>query len=537
MSNNVKNYYDKLTDKNSSKKMTTGDSLSSIYNTNHSSKYSSNKNTQDLLSKIGFTNFNNANAKISPVAPPVTPTPIQASTQAPTQVQQVAQTQAPTPAPAQAPTQAQTPTPVTPAPINANVVAPPVTPPVAPPVTPPPPFEDPQELAIQKYLSGLNGVTETEEELRRRIAEITGETLGAQTMIGGEPISAGAQTGRKNYLSREALAQLQPLQSALDAEVAIREGKSQEPIVIGDSTYAPDGTLLSKETGDPMNPMLVSQGQQIIDPVTGEVIASGAPKEVTVSTSITEANGRRLLVNKATGETIKDLGEASSASPYENELTKYQNINTAEKLRQNFENTKTFQDYKEITMNAINMNNVWEAYKNSDKFGTNDDNAVGRNGASIAVLTLFQKLLDPGSVVRESEYARAAMGTPLWARMKGAKDALTEGGVGMSDYELHAILSTANVLAASTEKEYARRYKAETDRTASLGLSPEQVYGYIYEPQGLNYGGYTADNVSALESIETSSADDNYVNIPFESGNQTSTKGSYNGMSYILTND
>jgi len=529
MSNNYTNYYNKLLNKTSSKKMITGDSLSdsSLYGTNHSSKYSNNSNTQDLLSKIGFTNFNNANAKISPVAPPVTSTPIQAPTQAPTPVQQVAQTQAPTPAPT-APIQVPTPAPV-------QTVAPPAPAPVVAPA--PTPVEDPQETAIQNYLSGLNGVTDTEANLRRRIAEITGETLGAQTMIGGEPISAGAQTGRKNYLSREALAQLSPLQSALNAEVAIREGKSQEPIVIGDSTYAPDGTLLSKETGDPMNPMLVSQGQQIIDPVTGEVIASGAPKEVTVSTSITEANGRRLLVNKATGETIKDLGEASSASPYENELTKYQNINTAEKLRQNFENTKTFQDYKEITMNAINMNNVWEAYKNSDKFGTNDDNAVGRNGASIAVLTLFQKLLDPGSVVRESEYARAAMGTPLWARMKGAKDALTEGGVGMSDYELHAILSTANVLAASTEKEYARRYKAETDRTASLGLSPEQVYGYIYEPQGLNYGGYTADNVSALESIETSSADDNYVNIPFESGNQTSTKGSYNGMSYILTND
>ena len=49
---------------------------------------------------------------------------------------------------------------------------------------------------------------------------------------------------------------------------------------------------------------------------------------------------------------------------------------------------------------------------------------------SQAVLVTFQKILDPTSVVRESEYARSASGLSLIEQVAGALERLKEGGAG-----------------------------------------------------------------------------------------------------------
>ena len=61
---------------------------------------------------------------------------------------------------------------------------------------------------------------------------------------------------------------------------------------------------------------------------------------------------------------------------------------------------------------------------------------------SQAVLVTFQKILDPTSVVRESEYARSAEGQALLARIEGAYEKLKSGGAGvpLSELEKYAKL-------------------------------------------------------------------------------------------------
>lgn len=65
------------------------------------------------------------------------------------------------------------------------------------------------------------------------------------------------------------------------------------------------------------------------------------------------------------------------------------------------------------------------------------------NGASQAVLVTFQKLLDPTSVVRESEYARSAQGVSMMQRMEGYIARLSHGGAGVPKAELLEMVKTA----------------------------------------------------------------------------------------------
>lgn len=63
---------------------------------------------------------------------------------------------------------------------------------------------------------------------------------------------------------------------------------------------------------------------------------------------------------------------------------------------------------------------------------------------SQAVLVTFQKILDPTSVVRESEYARSAAGQSLLSQIQGAADRLAMGGAGVPVAELEKFANLAD---------------------------------------------------------------------------------------------
>lgn len=66
-----------------------------------------------------------------------------------------------------------------------------------------------------------------------------------------------------------------------------------------------------------------------------------------------------------------------------------------------------------------------------------------KNGGSQAVLVTFQKILDPTSVVRESEYARTTDGQALLDRIEGYMTRLAQGGANLTDREMAAMVATA----------------------------------------------------------------------------------------------
>jgi hypothetical protein len=105
--------------------------------------------------------------------------------------------------------------------------------------------------------------------------------------------------------------------------------------------------------------------------------------------------------------------------------------------------------------------------------------AGDKNGGSQAVLVTFQKILDPTSVVRESEYARTAAGQSFLNRLDGYQQRLAQGGAGMTDGELAAMVETARQFMDAMQSFTAVERRRIETQIGQYGLNPASVFGDI----------------------------------------------------------
>jgi len=119
-------------------------------------------------------------------------------------------------------------------------------------------------------------------------------------------------------------------------------------------------------------------------------------------------------------------------------------------------------------------------------------------GGSQAVLVTFQKILDPTSVVRESEYARSASGLSLLSRMEGYIDRLKVGGAGVPKKDLAAMVETARQFLENT-KGSTKGLRTRVGRTADHFGVPREL---IFEDTGEEAAGgdATGDGWTTLPS-------------------------------------
>jgi hypothetical protein len=111
-----------------------------------------------------------------------------------------------------------------------------------------------------------------------------------------------------------------------------------------------------------------------------------------------------------------------------------------------------------------------------------------RSGAaapgSQGVLVTFQKILDPTSVVRESEYARSASGLSLISRMEGAWDKITKGGAGVPVHDLEQFVTLAEQFVRN-QAQAAEMTKQQIESIAKeSGLNPANITRELDLPGG-----------------------------------------------------
>lgn len=102
--------------------------------------------------------------------------------------------------------------------------------------------------------------------------------------------------------------------------------------------------------------------------------------------------------------------------------------------------------------------------------------APDKNGGAQAVLVTFQKILDPTSVVRESEYARTATGQSLLNRLVGYKERLEAGGAGLTDSEMAAMVETAKQFLAGAEESLKGDRRRIEASAREFQIKPELVF-------------------------------------------------------------
>lgn len=122
----------------------------------------------------------------------------------------------------------------------------------------------------------------------------------------------------------------------------------------------------------------------------------------------------------------------------------------------------TVKTQNEIAIQVSKM----DALLNSSRAG--DMN--GKNALDQTLITVFNKINDPGSVVRESEYARTSDGLSFVNRFQGAFDKFVKsGGAGLTDQEREDLVTAAKIIANSTGEQYNRILDNQYSITEELG--------------------------------------------------------------------
>ncbi len=128
--------------------------------------------------------------------------------------------------------------------------------------------------------------------------------------------------------------------------------------------------------------------------------------------------------------------------------------------------------WSDATANYSEMKRQSEIMRDGLQAARNGDMAAG----SQAVLVTFQKILDPTSVVRESEYARSASGQSVMNQMEGFLERLARGGAGVPVPELERFAALADKFVQNAGSGLEGR-RARLSRTANYyGLEPSLIF-------------------------------------------------------------
>jgi len=94
-----------------------------------------------------------------------------------------------------------------------------------------------------------------------------------------------------------------------------------------------------------------------------------------------------------------------------------------------------------------------------------------------ALGVLFQKMLDPTSVVRESEFARTPEGASLMSRITAQIPKLLEGGLAIEDDDRRALVDMAQTLLDQAKVSANAAFDEFSVRADEIGLNKKIVFG------------------------------------------------------------
>lgn len=176
--------------------------------------------------------------------------------------------------------------------------------------------------------------------------------------------------------------------------------------------------------------------------------------------------------------TTKGQAAGQGITPKET-LTGQDKINMEVKLAGNFE------QYAKESKTAVKqlgiMDTAWNTIQDGMNTGyiTNPDTGekekFNLNAPSQAMLVTYQKLLDPTSVVRESEYARSGDGQSLVNRIEGLYDKLNRGGAGVTVQDLSQFHSLSQELLKNYQAEQLDLAARIQTQANNYGLNIENI--------------------------------------------------------------
>lgn len=134
-------------------------------------------------------------------------------------------------------------------------------------------------------------------------------------------------------------------------------------------------------------------------------------------------------------------------------------------LRKDFEGLPEVKDYNLLHVQFGKLDAAYQSSKTSKL----------KNAEDQAAVMMFNKILDPLSVVRESEFNRVPEYVPLWHRLKGKVEAFKSGGIPMTQEDRKNIYDMAKRFSEVARQNYDSRASEYRDIAIGYDLNPDNV--------------------------------------------------------------
>lgn len=167
------------------------------------------------------------------------------------------------------------------------------------------------------------------------------------------------------------------------------------------------------------------------------------------------------------GDVIGRGRPAAVDSPKPEGMTPAQQFNAVSTLSNQYSrNTGAAQDIKR---SAGIMSDTWKRFESGK--------AKDLNATTQTIISAFNRMNDPGSTVRESEYARTPEGQSFLQRLEGKAQSIREGGPGVTPASLKEFVDLAQVFDQRATSSISKE-RARIERVAKAsGVDPTLIFG------------------------------------------------------------
>lgn len=133
-------------------------------------------------------------------------------------------------------------------------------------------------------------------------------------------------------------------------------------------------------------------------------------------------------------------------------------------LRNEFINRPEVKEFQTVGTNVKTMDSLLRSALSG--------NMQNKLALDQSLITMYNKLTDPNSVVRESEYARTPENIPVMNRISGAIQKVQAGGAGLTDEDRKALVIGAKIIANERGGTYSRTRQGYVDLANRGGVDP-----------------------------------------------------------------
>lgn len=203
-------------------------------------------------------------------------------------------------------------------------------------------------------------------------------------------------------------------------------------------------------------------------------LGKGKSKEYTPELKkFTNSEGKIMDVNMNIPKEVADA-RARGFTEFEKPISSEAGAKLAHQLRTELKDNPYVKDFQDIDTKFGVMNKAYELSKTTKNFVAVDQ----------TLITLFNKMTDPNSVVRESEYVRTPQNLSLVNRFRGAIQKYGAGGAGISQADRVALIDMANEFHNSYSTNYDETINNYKSLAKETGIS-EALIGIPYNRKNI----------------------------------------------------